>query len=67
MNRVQDGIVVSFRPSQRLFKEGEIGDYVLVFRGEQVKPGDKFVTRTRLEVSDYAFAEHMKRRARGGR
>ncbi len=67
VNRVQDGIVVSFRPSQRLFKEGEIGDYVLVFRGEQVKPGDKFVTRTRLEVSDYAFAEHMKRRARGGR
>ncbi len=64
VNRVQDGVVVSFRPSQRLFKEGEIGDYVLVFRGEHVEPGAKFVIRTRLEVSDYAFAEHMKR---GGR
>jgi hypothetical protein len=58
--RTSSGIVLSFRPSKRFALEKKIGDYYLVFEtlGEVQRGEHSF--RTRLEASDYPFAEHVK-------
>jgi hypothetical protein len=46
------GVVLSFRPSPRAFKEGEIGDYVLSFESDKVRLNQEFTVKARLEVSN---------------
>jgi hypothetical protein len=61
--RTTKGMVISFRPSRRLFKEGEIGDYVLTFESDKVKLGQSYAFGTRLETSEYPLKEHLVRRS----
>lgn len=52
------GIVLSFRPSKELFKEGSIGNYLLTFR---LRPGGKtgytYKVKTSLKLSNRAFGQ----------
>jgi hypothetical protein len=61
MNEIKRGVVISFRPDEKRYKEGQIGDYDLVFDAtSRVKPGAKYPVKTRLEVSDYRWAQHLR-------
>jgi hypothetical protein len=54
--RIDNGIVLSFRPSQEYFIEGQIGDYFLVFRmGQNGTPGKKYQVRTSVKTGDKPF------------
>ena len=56
------GVAITFRPSKDFFsrKEG-IGPYKLVFAPRSGKgDGKEYAFRTRLEVSDYPFDQHLK-------
>ena len=61
VRRTKKGVVASFRPSEKFFKEGQIGDYVLTFESSKVKSGETMTFKTRLEVSEFPFEEHVKR------
>ena len=61
LNETKDGVVLSFRPDPKRFKEGSIGDYQLVFdASSRVKPDTKYRVGTRLEVSDYRYQQHLR-------
>jgi len=62
VRRTPEGVIVSFRPTERLFKKGEIGDYVLTFESDKVSPGSSFRFRARLEASRVPLDEHLRRR-----
>jgi hypothetical protein len=62
VNQHENGIVLSFRPRRDNFREGEIGDYAIGFQSIGRVTGGRHVFPTRLEVSDFPFREHMKRR-----
>lgn len=64
VNRIGKGLVVSFRPSKKFFKEKTIGDYALVFEKIGKVVPTRQVIATHLETSEFPFREHMKR---GGR
>jgi hypothetical protein len=50
------GIVMSFRPDKQYFKEGQIGDYSLVYTmGRGGKVGTEYPIKTRLEVGDKPY------------
>jgi hypothetical protein len=49
---IDRGVVLSFRPSPRAFKEKEIGDYVLSFESDKVTLNQEFTVKARLDVSD---------------
>lgn len=54
IRRTKTGIVLSFRPSKMLYREGEIGDYFLGFAAKDgVKLGTEYRIKSRLEVSDF--------------
>lgn len=54
--KTESGLVLSFRPSQDLFKEGSIGDYYLTFRLRPTgKTGVNYRIKTRLKLSDAHF------------
>lgn len=61
INRIDNGIVLSFRPSKKLFREKQIGDYYIGFESIGDIPKKRYTFQTSLEVSDYPFAEHLKR------
>jgi hypothetical protein len=51
------GVVLSFRPDEKLFIDGQIGDYLLVFQmGPNGKPGQRYEIKTRVEASDQQFS-----------
>ena len=52
MRTTDKGVVVSFRPNPRTFRENEIGDYVLTFESSKIKVSQEFAFKTRLETSD---------------
>ena len=58
-NRTRSGIVISFRPDKNGYIEKQIGDYYLVFESKQLRGQKKFTIKTRLEVSDYRYTEHI--------
>lgn len=54
--RGEKGVVLSFRPSKELFKEGKIGNYFLTFRLKPTgKTGVKYEVKTSLDVSDRPY------------
>lgn len=53
--RTQTGVVLSFRPSKELFREGQIGDYELAFALRRGAKLGRYEIRTRLEVSDKPY------------
>ncbi len=59
LNKTQSGIVLSFRPDKEKFREKEIGDYYILFRGDKLNGKKEFQFKTRLEVSDYRYKEHL--------
>lgn len=65
INRVKNGIVLSFRPSKELYREKEIGDYYIGFEATTKLPQKRYTFNTRLEVSDFPFKEHLKRQKQG--
>jgi hypothetical protein len=61
VRRTQKRLIVSFRPSAKLFKEKTIGSYVLTFESAKVRKGQTFSIHTRLETSEFPLDEHLKR------
>jgi hypothetical protein len=61
LHRIDNGIVISFRPSKELYREKDIGDYYIGFEATKKLPQKKFTFNTRLEVSDFPFKEHLRR------
>jgi hypothetical protein len=59
-NKTTNGIVLSFRPDKKAYLEKQIGDYYLVFEGTKAALNKQFDFKTRLEVSDYRYNEHVK-------
>jgi hypothetical protein len=54
--QIENGVVLSFRPSQEHFIEGQIGDYFLLFRmSDRGSPGKKYTVRTSVRVGDKPF------------
>ena len=54
-SRVGKTTVLSFRPSQALFHEGSIGDYVLLLRsGKGIRAGVEYRIQVRLKVAGRA-------------
>jgi hypothetical protein len=50
--KTEKGLVLSFRPTAALFRDGKIGDYALVFEmGSGGKPDTEYKVKTRLEAS----------------
>jgi hypothetical protein len=62
INRVGTGLVVSFRPDRKYFASKSIGDYSLAFQRNDPSFTAKQVIAARLEMSEFPFREHMKRR-----
>ncbi len=60
MNKTKTGIVLSFRPDKKNYIEKQIGDYYLVFEGANATLKKEYAFKTRLEVSDYRYNEHVK-------
>jgi len=58
---IKTGLVLSFRPSSKLYREKEIGDYYLAFESKGDIQKRPYVIRTKLEVSDFPFDEHLMR------
>lgn len=48
----QNGAVLSFRPSEKMFRPKTIGDYALTFESSKVKVGERVTVKTRLETSN---------------
>jgi hypothetical protein len=45
--------ILTTKPKKGAFREGEIGDYQLVFKaGQRIKPGVEYTIRARLLTSD---------------
>jgi len=65
LNQIDNGIVLSFRPSKKLFRPKEIGDYYIGFESNGKIPEKRYIFNTSLEVSDFQFAEHMRRKKEG--
>jgi hypothetical protein len=64
VHEFDNGLVLSFRPSKKLYREKEIGDYYLGIESIQPVSIGRHSIRTRLEVSDYPYKEHIKRMGR---
>jgi hypothetical protein len=62
VKRTPEGVIVSFKPSQKLYRRGEIGDYVLTFESDKVQAGAVFGFKTRLETSTVPLEEHLRRK-----
>lgn len=60
LNKTQNGIVLSFRPDKKTYIDKKIGDYYLTFEGNKSTLNKEYAFKTRLEVSDYRYNEHMK-------
>ncbi|MEZ4811124.1 MAG: hypothetical protein R2819_12255 [Allomuricauda sp.] len=60
VNRTKTGVVISFRPGKEEFVQKSIGEYDLVFNATgNVKAHTRYVVKTRLEVSDYRYQQHL--------
>ncbi len=56
--KIQNGIVISFRPAEAYFKDGKIGNYMLTFRMRATgKTGVKYEIKTALEAADKPYAK----------
>ncbi|TAF25679.1 MAG: hypothetical protein EAZ70_09655 [Runella slithyformis] len=61
INKINNGIVISFKPSEKNFRQKDIGDYNLTFQSLSKKVvNKKYIFKTKLEVSDYPYNEHLK-------
>ena len=47
-----NGVVLSFKPSERDYRPRDIGDFVLTFESSRVKVGQQVTVKTRLETND---------------
>lgn len=61
INRIKNGLVISFRPGKRLYREKEIGDFYLGFESLKKISTLHYEFKTRLEVSDYRYSQHITR------
>jgi hypothetical protein len=50
------GVVISFRPDEELFSEGEIGDYLLAFRLKPSAELTHYSIQTHIEVGDEPYS-----------
>jgi len=62
LHRIDNGVVLTFRPNERLYKENKLDNYVLGFAAIEKTEQQKFTFNTRLEISDYRFPEHVKKK-----
>lgn len=52
----EEGVVISFRPDEELFSEGEIGDYLLAFRLKPSAELTHYSIQTHIEVGDEPYS-----------